>query len=80
MLEKHELEAKKIMGEINCPKEFVCYESGLKILCSARDVGIDSFLECLERNPTECKFAFPFGLTHLCKCPLRVYIAKEINQ
>ena len=80
MLEKYKVQAKKIMGEINCSKGFKCYESGFKTLCKAKDIGIDSFLECLEMRPNECKFSFPFGLMYLCKCPLRIYVAKKMNR
>jgi len=80
MLEEYETEIEKIIGEINCTKGFKCYESGFKILCNARDIGIDSLLECLEMEPYTCKFSFPFALMYLCKCPLRVYVANKINK
>ena len=80
MLEEYETEIEKIIGEINCTKGFKCYESGFKILCKAKDIGIDSFLECLERDPNACQFSFPFGITHLCRCPIRVYVANKMNK
>ena len=80
MLEKYKTEIEKIIGEINCTKGFKCYESGFKILCKAKDIGLDSFLECLEREPNACQFSFPFALTNLCKCPLRVYIANKMKK
>ena len=70
----------EIIGGIECPKDFICYKSGLNNLCRAKDIGIESFLECLERNPQKCKFSFPFGLFYLCQCPLRVYIAKKFKK
>lgn len=70
----------KIIGGIECPKDFKCYNSGFKNLCRAKDIGIESFLECLEKKPLECKFAFPFGLSYLCQCPLRIYISKNLKK
>jgi len=80
MLEKYKTEIKEIIGQIKCTKGFECYKSGFKILCNARDIGIDSLLECLEREPYACKFSFPFALTYLCQCPLRVYVEKNLNK
>lgn len=75
---KKELEI--IIGKMNCPKDFVCYKSGFKNLCKADDIGLDSLLICLEEEPTNCNFATPFGYSHFCQCPLRVYIAKKIKK
>jgi len=80
MLEEYKTEIKKLIGEINCSKDFKCYKSGFNILCRARDIGIESFLECLEVKPNECKFSLPFGLMYLCQCPLRIYIANKMNK
>ena len=80
MLEKYKTEIRKIIGQNKCAKGFACYESGFKILCKAKDIGIDSFLECLERRPNACEFSFPFALMYLCQCPLRVYIANKMNR
>jgi hypothetical protein len=73
-------EIEKIIAGLKCPKDFICYTSGFKKLCRAKDIGIESFLECLERNPLSCQFSFAFGFMHLCKCPLRVYFYKKLNK
>jgi len=69
-----------IIGEIKCPKDFICYKSGFKNLCKAEDVGRKSILKCLEENPVNCVFAFPIGQTYFCQCPLRFYIARELKK
>ena len=66
-----------IMNGFKCPCDFNCYKSGFKDLCKAEDIGIESFLVCLEDDPSECKFSIPFGDAYFCECPLRVYIAKK---
>jgi hypothetical protein len=73
-------EIEEIIASLKCPKDFICCRSELKKLCRARDIGLDSFLECLEMKPESCEFAFSFGLIHLCKCPLRVYLFKKLKK
>jgi hypothetical protein len=73
-------EIEKIIDGLQCPKDFKCYKSGFELLCSAKDIGIASFLECLEKKPEQCKFSFPFGLIYLCECPLRIYLAKKMKK
>jgi len=67
----------EIIGQMKCPKDFVCYKSGLKILCKAEDVGMQSYLKCLEENPSDCVFSMGYAESHYCTCPLRCYIAKK---
>jgi hypothetical protein len=45
-----EKEIKKIIGEIQCPNEFCCLESGGEIGCRAKDVGLEEYLECLQES------------------------------
>lgn len=78
--EKHKKEIEKIIDGITCPKDFICYKSEFKNLGKARDIGIKSYVECLEKNPEDCVFSLSFGHSYLCKCPLRVYIAKNLEK
>jgi hypothetical protein len=73
-------EIDEIIAGLKCQKDFICYTSGLKKLCRAKDIGIESFLECLEKKPKSCQFSFAFGLMHLCQCPLRVYLHKKLKK
>ena len=78
--EKHKKRIEKIVSEMQCPKDFECYKSGLSKLCKVRDIGMDSFVECLGGKAENCKFSVSFGEGYLCKCPLRVYIAKKLKK
>ena len=71
---------KEIMKDKKCLKKYICLKSEFEYLCKAKDMGYDNFLECLEKNSAECTFALSFGHGHLCKCPLRIYIAKEMKK
>ncbi len=44
-----------------CPKNFICYRSGFKNLCRAKDIGLKSFVACLNNAPLDCKFSIQFG-------------------
>lgn len=69
-----------IMAEFKCPKNFKCYKAGLDNICKAKDRGLVMYIDCLEKDPKECMFATPFGAEHFCRCPLRVYIVKELKK
>ena len=78
---KNKEELLDILCGLHCDKGFVCYTSGQIKLCKAEDIGLDSYLVCLEKNPKECKFfSLIFGDKHICQCPLRIYIAKKMNE
>ena len=80
MEKDYKKEIEGIIGEMTCPKNFKCAESGFEDLCKAKDVGLDSYLKCLESNPSNCNFAFSYGYKHFCQCPLRVFLAKKLNK
>jgi hypothetical protein len=76
----YEEELETIIGELQCSNDLRCYRSGLEDLCKAKDIGLESFLECLEENPNECRFSVPYGHSFFCKCPLRVHMAKNLKK
>jgi len=80
MEQDHKRQIEKILDEMKCRKGITCYKSGLENICKAKDIGLDSFLECPEKNPQECKFSLPFGYSYLCTCPLGLYIAKKLKK
>jgi hypothetical protein len=73
----------QIIDGLKCPKNFKCYHSGLRNLCRAKLTGGSvSYLMCLEENPKACLFSKPFSGddTHVCTCPLRIYIADKLRK
>ncbi|PIQ90312.1 MAG: hypothetical protein COV71_05145 [Candidatus Omnitrophica bacterium CG11_big_fil_rev_8_21_14_0_20_41_12] len=70
----------KIMAEFKCPKDFKCYKAGLENICKAKDRGLIKYIDCLEADPMDCIFAVAFGTGYFCRCPLRVYIVKELKK
>jgi hypothetical protein len=79
-MENHKDEIQKIIGQLDCPKSFVCYTSGFENLCKARDIGLENYLDCLQAEPEKCPFALSFGAGYFCHCPLRIYLAKKLKR
>ena len=80
-LKEHKEKIEQIMADMNCSKDFECYKSGFDNLCKAKDNRIDGFAACLEDEiKCKCGFRVNFGYGVLCRCPLRIYIAKNIEK
>ena len=75
-----EKELRKAIGDLECPKAFKCCTEGLENISKVRDIGLGSYLECLEENAFACPFSVYFGDSYYCECPLRVYIAKKLKK
>jgi hypothetical protein len=73
-------EIEKIASGINCPKNFECYKSGSEKFCKTRDFGLERYLDCLEKEPHTCEYSLSFGNGYFCTCPVRFYIAKNLEQ
>jgi hypothetical protein len=69
-----------IISRFECSKGFTCCTQGFENLCKAKDVGFDSILECLEEDGVFCLFSIRHGNKYYCECPLRVYIAKNLDK
>jgi hypothetical protein len=80
MQRDYKKELEKIIDDLQCPKDFKCYKSGFENLCKATDIGLESYLRCLEEDSYACKFSLSFGNAYLCQCPLRVYISKKLKE
>lgn len=69
----------QLMADMNCPKDFLCFNSEFEVLCKAKDNGVNGYANCLEKEFFTCSFKVTFGHGALCHCPIRVYIAKNLN-
>jgi len=70
---------KRIMKKTVCVKDYKCYTSGFTDLCRAEYIGMDSYILCVD-NIQQCNFSMFFIDEYLCKCPVRIYIAKEMKK
>jgi len=48
---EHKKEIEEVIGKMECPKGFRCYESGPEALFSAKDIGTEVSLEYLKGSP-----------------------------
>ena len=72
-------EIEEIIDGLKCPKDFICYKSGFQKLCKVEDIGLESFLICLNGLAGECKFSVCFSNLNFCQCPLRMYICRKLK-
>ncbi len=70
--ESHRTKIKELIGEIECEKHFRCVEVDATSRCKAKDIGDDTFAECLdaENATSACSQALACGQYVFCKCPL----------
>jgi len=79
MDEETKKEIEEIIGNMQCPNDFKCYQSDLEALCKAKSIGKTDSLLCLEKKPLKCKF-LSVGRGYVCECPLRYYIFKKLKK
>ncbi len=68
----------KIRAETDCPRGFECCNSDSANLCKVGHVGAH-MLECMEIQSRPCPFKYSLGEEGFCKCPLRYYLAANLN-
>ena len=79
LTEQQQEKIKEIMAAMECQKDFRCYKAGLDSLCKATDIGMENYVNCLYEKQISCEFRVPYGSSFFCRCPLRVYIAKNLG-
>jgi hypothetical protein len=72
-------ELQEIIKQFECPREVRCCKSEFKVLCKAKDIGLETYLKCLEEDPQSCQASVPFADGYFCDCPLRVRINKRLK-
>jgi hypothetical protein len=70
----------ELLTGMHCPKNFRCAENDFEALCKAKDIGLESYLLCLEDKPFTCPFSQLFGDKYFCQCHLRVFLSKELKK
>ena len=73
-----DIQIQEMISGCACPKDFSCYKSNFSNLCKAKDIGLESFVICLMKDPLDCKFSILFGGVSFCACSVRIYIAKHL--
>lgn len=52
MEEDQRKKIEEIINQFKCPRDFRCCKSHFKLLCKARDIGLETFLKCLGGKPS----------------------------
>jgi len=78
--EEEKKKIERLMGEIQCPKDFKCVKENFARLCQVKKFGSDEHLECLEKNPSLCPFAVSFINRHICICQMRMHIIQKLKK
>jgi hypothetical protein len=77
---EHEGTIAEIRDEVACPKNFACCESAFEDLCKVSIFTQAGLVECLEKRAKSCAFSMSFAGSYFCSCPLRTYIAMNLNR
>ena len=80
MEKAHMQETKNAMAGLKLLAECKRYEPGFGFICKAKDVGLDSFVQCLEKDSRLCVFSVPYAHSYYCKSPARVRAVKELRK
>lgn len=81
MDERTNREVAELASTMECARGFACVKAGFEGICEVRDIGMAHNLLCLDKQACqECGFGFSSGLAHLCRCPLRVHVAKSLGK
>lgn len=75
----HEKKIDELIENMECQYDFMCTDSESKEICRAKNIGLESYLQCEEKSPYKCNYSLPFGESNFCKCPLRMYLSKELK-
>lgn len=76
--EEQERQIAKIQSEVDCHRSFECCNSDSADLCKVGYIGVH-MLECMEMQSRPCPFKYYLRDEGFCKCPLRYYLAANLN-
>jgi len=68
-----------LIKETPCKKNFICVESNFEQLGKIENIGLENYLQCLEKKPWRCGFSVSTGKNNFCTCPIRMLIYKNMK-
>jgi hypothetical protein len=83
-----EADVQSIMAEMECERDFPCYESGFEDLTPVKAFSGTDVIACLNQKKSRCPNSLEFGSTTklhecplmLCECPLRKYVSLNLGR
>jgi hypothetical protein len=79
MEQDQETETKEIIGDLLCPKGFMCCIEGLENISQATDIELEEYMKCLEEGAALCQFSVSFDSYYFCSCPVRINIWRNLG-
>ena len=55
------------------------YKFGVGFTCETKDIGLDSYMECLQADSFLCPFSLSYAHTYYCTSRSRVFMARELH-
>ena len=88
LTEKQRKEMQKIMDSMSCKIDFECYKSSFENICKAEYNGqnlVCKISQMLAKSilSYDCDYRLYLGNAYnyyICRCPLRIYIAKKLKR
>jgi hypothetical protein len=79
MKQAHMMVIERAIKGLKLPPNFKWHTPGMGFTCKAEDVGLGSFVKCLENENGACPFSMPYADSNYCKCFARIYMARELK-
>ena len=70
----------EIKCKMECPKNFDCLTSPIANRPKMKDVQMRSYIKILGKHPLVCDSLVTFANSKYCKCPMQVYITKNLKK
>jgi len=74
------LKIREMVGGLSCQKDFSCVTQKSDYPGEPAEGGLGALFTCLGKKVQVCTFADTSGERFLCKCPLRLYLRKELQR
>lgn len=76
----HMSDPEEVMFDLEVLGHCQWYKPGVGFICAAEDIGLESYVECVEKDANRCPFSMSYANSYYCTSYARVYIAKEIEK
>ena len=70
--------SREIIGALQYPGEFRWHKKASSHPCKAKNIGLDSFVKCLEKDAYSCPFSVRYGYSYYCRCHHADEMAKRL--
>lgn len=76
----HMQEAERLINGLKLAEDCKGYIPGFGVSCKARDIGLKSYVKCLEKDSCRCPFSVSYAHSHYCTCSVRIHMTKKLKK